>query len=192
MALITIDDVKDEAGWETDALDGRIETRIADVMARAQRYCERIFESATHTEYHDAGRRFILIHNPPWVTISTLQDGYPLSTRTITVSGNVRSEQQYKDEGKVELYNAEGVFGGVERGVAITYIGGWDAATFPNDLKMKLIEQVIFELNHPERLGMAAQSVDGASVTFNLSKDGFTQETQAVLDAYRLWSRAVT
>lgn len=191
MALLNKSDVKRAGRIASTDYDDEIDRLILVVTSRAERYLERKLTQATFTEYHPGGSGSIYVDNPPWTTISTLRDDYPDSPRSITVSGNVRSEQAFKDRGEVLLYNSESTFGGGDAGVEVVYTGAWTTSTFPDDLKRALIQQVLFELSHWERIGIADQSADGVSVTYDVLPSGFAREVQMVLDGYRNLYRAV-
>lgn len=191
MALLNKSDVKRAGRITGKSDDDEIDRLILVITARAERYLQRKLTLASHTEYHDGGDTHIYVNNAPWVTVHELYDSYPDSTRTITVSGNVRSETEYKDAGEILLYNTESVFSGTKRSVKVVYSGGWDTSTFPEDLKRALVEQILFELGHWDRIGIANQSADGVTVQYDRLPSGFTREVQMVLDGYRNLYRVV-
>jgi hypothetical protein len=191
MPLITRADVQQAGRIAAGDESAEIDRLILVVMARAERYLERKLTADTYTEYHDGGNQSIYVNAYPWSSISTLRDNYPENPRSITVSGNVRSEQEYKDRGEVLLYGSESLFAGATKAVEIVYTGGYTTTDFPEDLKRALIQQILFELGHWDRVGIASQSADGVSVEYDIMRSGFVREVQYVLDGYRNLYRAV-
>jgi hypothetical protein len=191
MPLITRADVQQAGRIAAGDESAEIDRLILVVMARAERYLERKLTADTYTEYHDGGNQSIYVNAYPWSSISTLRDNYPENPRSITVSGNVRSEQEYKDRGEVLLYGSESLFAGATKAVEIVYTGGYTTTDFPEDLKRALIQQLLFELGHWDRVGIASQSADGVSVEYDIMRSGFVREVQYVLDGYRNLYRAV-
>jgi len=184
--LITLDDVKDEGGIAGAQLDARILRRIDSVTAKAEAYCMRMFELATRTEHHDivGNPSFFYVDNPPWVSITTLTHNEQVAAVTIDADDDVIDETEYKDAGKVQLFNGESVFYNGDASVKIVYSGGYDEATFPAGLKTALIDQILFEIDHRERIGIAAQAADGVSISYDESS-GFASQVKMVLDRYR-------
>ena len=188
MALLNKSDVRQAGRIESNEFDEEIDRLINIVTARAERYLARRLTLATWTEYHDGGGDRVVVNNAPWTAVSSLVEGYPNNTRTITVSGNVRTEDEHKTAGEVILYNNEATFAAGEAGVKVIYTGGYTDSNVPYDLQRALIQQVLFELQHYDRIGIKDQSADGVSVTYDMMPSGFTLEVQRVLDGYRnLW-----
>jgi len=184
--LVTLQDIKDEGEIETDQLDARILRKIDSVIASAEAHCMRKFELATFTEHHDItdNPSFFYVDNPPWVSITTLTHNEQISAVTIDADEDVIDETEYKAAGKVQLFNGESVFYNGKASAKIVYSGAWDEATFPADLKDALISQILFEIDHGERVGIASQSADGVSVAYD-EASGFASQVKVVLDRYR-------
>jgi hypothetical protein len=197
MALVTLEDVRELGGLMDHDADPVLARRLRGVLVKAERFCGRSFADGTTTsdaswiEYHDGGGTYIMVRNPPVVTITALADGYPLTIRTIDFANNVRTEQEYKDQGRVELYNGEQCFQGTENAVRIAYIGGWTRANFPDELRDALCEQVLFEANQGGRIGMKQAGADGVNQTFAEAQYGFAPEIFQVVSYYKLWHREV-
>lgn len=184
--LVTLEDVKEEGEISGAQLDGRILRRIDSVTASAEAYCMRTFALATHTEHHDiiSNPSFFYVNSPPWVSITTLTHNEQVAAVTIDADEDVIDETEYKDAGLIELFNGESVFYSGDASVKIVYSGGWDEETFPADLKEALVSQILFELDHRERIGIASQSADGVSVSYD-EVSGFASQVKVVLDRYR-------
>jgi len=187
MAVITTSDVTNVGNINDPASTATIDLLIPGVQARAERYCQRKFDLATYTEWHDADdwQTFFTVNNPPIVAITTLTHNEPISPQVINQTNNVRQEADYKRRGEVRLYNSEGVYYAGPGSIKIVYTGGWSATTCPGDLKLALIQQVLYELNHSERIGLQGLRGDGASADY-AERDGFAQQVADVLDGYRL------
>jgi len=190
--LLTIADVKQAGELTSSAHDNRIRLLIASVLAAAESYCRRKFSMDTFTEYKDIQHSTpsIQVDNPPWVSITSLVDDFPDGNRTIDATVNVVTAQEYKDRGEVRLYEGESTFAGGVISVKVVYVGGWSASTFPVELKDTLCQEVLFRLNNSERVGIASQSADGASVSY-ATRNGFAVEVCDVLDHYRQWHRCL-
>jgi uncharacterized phiE125 gp8 family phage protein len=114
--------------------------------------------ATTYTEYHDAGGAYIYVDRPPIVSITSLYDGAwtkgSNAAREITSSNYVTdSDDQGHNyrQGKVELCNEEGGFGGARLDAKVVYVGGWTKATLPADLRQAWIELVCYWYDEPER-----------------------------------------
>ena len=184
--LITVDDVKDEGAIQGAQLDARILRRISSVTANAEAYCMRRFELETRTEHHDivGNPSFFYVDNPPWVSITTLTHNSQVAAVTIDADEDVINETEYKSAGLIELFNGESVFYSGDASVKIVYSGGYDEGTFPAEVKYALIDQILFELDHRERIGIAAQAADGVSISYD-EASGFASQVKTVLERYR-------
>jgi hypothetical protein len=187
VAAITNEYVKTLGRITGTTYDSQITALIASVQAKAERYCGRKFESAAYTEWHDAaeGQAFFFVQNPPITAITTLTHNEPLSPQTINQTNNVRQEADYQHRGKVELHNGEGVYYAGSGSIKIVYTGGWSDNTIPADLKQALAEQVLFEMNHAERVGLQNLRGDGAGADY-AERGGLAEQVAVVLDGYRL------
>ena len=190
--LITLEDVRIEGEIETDQLDARILRKIESVMDAAEAYCARKFELSTFTEHHDieGAPSFFYVDNPPWVSITSLAHNVQDASVTIDADEDVIDEQEYKDAGKIQLFNGESVFYAGKASAKIVYSGGWDEETFPQDLKDALLQQILFELNHAERVGIKLQAADGVSVSYD-EASGFASQVKVVLDRYKRWDKLI-
>jgi len=150
----------------TEAVKG--DAGFVDVLIKAaQELIEQITNrnldaATTYTEYHDAGDTHIYVDRPPIVSITNLYDGaWPKGSdaaREITSSDYVTdSDDQCHNyrQGKIELCNEEGGFGGARLDAKVVYIGGWTKATLPADLRQAWVELVCYWYNAPERFHTA-------------------------------------
>lgn len=187
MALITTEEVVNLGNINDASAEAVIDLLIPGVQARAERHCMRKFDLATYTETHDAheGQRLFYVKNPPLVAITTLTHNEPLSPQVINQTNNVRQEADYLQRGEVRLHNGEGVYYAGPGSIKIIYTGGWSTSTCPGDLKVALIQQVLYELNHSERIGLQGLRGDGAAAEYD-ERDGFAAQVADVLDSYRL------
>ena len=192
MPIIDRDDVKDAGEIKTTARDDRINFLIGEVQAEAESFCQRKFDRATYTEHFDtAGSQgFVLVANPPIISITSVTDDAQVSARAIDVSANVRDEQEYYDRGEVRLWNAESVFTNGDAAVNVVYVGGYDRQNLPKDLKGALVNEVLFRLNNPNRWGVKSESADGVNVAYDMDGN-FAAQTAAVLKRYRQWWRDI-
>ena len=192
--LITPDQIREAGDISSTRDEGMIVRLIDRVLAQSQRSCHRIWLQATHTdESHDAveGQRSFWVDNPPLISISSLTHSEPTSPQSINWTNDVRSEDLYYSNGEVHLYNTEGYYYAGPGSIKITYVGGYTAATFPEDLHEVLVQEVLFRLNHPGTWGIKREQADGASVEYD--RDGvFARQTAEFLDGnYRLWRKEI-
>lgn len=188
---VTAQDVMDYGRIDNADLHATITTYLASVFAAAQDYCSRKFSSDTFTEYHDVpgplGGAALLVENPPITTLTSLTDDNNYGQRAITVATNVISASEYFDRGEVRLYKSEGYFATGRVAAKVVYVGGWTASTMPTDLKEAICQEVLFRINYPEAVGLAAAAGDGVNNTY-ATRNGFAAQVCDVLDRYRqLW-----
>ncbi len=194
MPIIFREDVKTAGEITTTARDSRIDDLIDEVQGEAegQAWCNRKFDRATYTEYIDTAedQAFVYVKNPPIISITSVTDDAQVSARAITVASNVRDEADYLRRGEVHLWNAESVFTNGDAAVLVVYVGGYDRANLPRDLKGALINEVLFRLNNPNRWGIKSESADGVNVAYDIDGN-FAAQTAAVLGRYKQWFRSI-
>jgi len=188
--LITADNVMEYGNLNNEALRVRITLLIDSVLAAAEEYCGRLFSSDTFTEYRDGkGQSSVVMDNPPMTALTSVTDDAQVGARSIDTASNVLWLDEYKRKGQVQLYNNESAFGGGRAGVKVVYTGGYTSTTIPADLKMAVMDEVLYRLND-RAVGVANQAADGASVNFS-ERNGFASQVTDALDKYRCWWKEI-
>lgn len=148
---------------------------VGAAQERIEAYCNRTFETATFTEYHDIGdatTRHIYVQNPPITSVTSLQyDAQSDDPETVDSSDYITDTSS----GKITLYNDEGYFGrgggGGEQSIKVVYVGGYAAADMPDVVKLATILLAQHYWNVPEAIGRTSESVDGISQNFETYSD---------------------
>lgn len=112
--------------------------------------------ATTHTEYHDAGSRYVYVDNPPIVSVTTVHEGaWPKGSNAASlvatddlITATDDGGQNYA-AGKIECTYA---YTGGMKDVKVVYVGGWDTTTLPGDVKQALLELAGYYYNGPDRL----------------------------------------
>ncbi len=163
MAIVTAQEVAAYAGIGNKHEDN-LSVAIDDAQGELEDFCNRQFEDATRTEYHDSDGTdtFIYVLNPPVNSVTSLtmdaQD-----TATAVAAANYVT---YEKSGKVQLFNDETVFSAGPQATLIVYRGGWTAANMPNALKfaVKQYAIVVFDRREP---GVVQFSADGVNLKYD-------------------------
>lgn len=189
MSIISAEEFCDAANIDQEAVSAfLVDTVVGAAQERIEAFCDRQFESATHTEYHDVGdasTRFIYAKNPPVASVSLLQyDAQADTPETVDSSDYIIDESS----GKITLYDDENYFGhgegGGEASVKITYAGGYSAASMPNVVKLAVALLAQHYWDTPEALGRTSESADGLSQTFEEYSD-IPARIRALVAPYR-------
>ncbi|MEM9165761.1 MAG: head-tail connector protein [Planctomycetota bacterium] len=156
MALTTAANVKEALGISGSDSDALIANLITRATALAERYCDRVFESATYTdEKGDArGTGIILVRNPPITSVTSV--AVRSSGSTYTTLAATDYDFTTDDAGRIELvsdwnywdhgsrYPVGGSFGTGINSYRVTYTGGYLAGT--HDSELAALEEIIIEM----------------------------------------------
>jgi len=174
--IVTVEQFCDWTGVDAEAVaHSTLDLTVGVAQEAVERYCDRRFEEATHTEYHDAGpvaSRSVEVRNPPINSVTTLQYDSQASSPT-TVGTDDRFYQNGDSYGRITLYNAEAYFGrgegGGEKSIKIVYSGGYEPAALPRMVRMATLMTAQWLWDNRDQVGLASYAADGESATVDWS-----------------------
>jgi hypothetical protein len=134
MAIVTLAEVKAILGITTAASDTRLQLVIDMVAAAMENECDRVFDSATYTEYynHEGGHNMLVLRQWPLVTLTSVNvdTSYAWGSGTaLTLSDAVTTDTT---NGIVYRRGAFWTYG--TRHIKVVYTAGY--STIPQDIKM--------------------------------------------------------
>lgn len=143
---------------------------IDAAQERLEAFCDRRFEEAAWTEYHDVTQpntRFVYLRNPPVASVTSLQYDAQEGTPETVASGDYILEAE---TGKITLHDDESYFpvgdGGGERCVKVVYTGGWTAQSMPAAIKLACLRLASYLADSPDADGKASEGADGVSAVY--------------------------
>lgn len=184
MALCTLEEVKNHFGFGDDAGDEeQIDRLITAAQGLFERYCGRVFDEATFTEYWNGdGTDLLFIKNYPIISIASIHDdsgdhSYGDDT-LIDPTGYAIINDNH-----VQLYST--VFNKSVNNVQIIYVAGYSDTTpgdhvpIPDELTQACIAQVgwMFKQGKGHQYGISTKTLDDGSIGFI--------ETSALLPSVR-------
>ena len=183
MALCTLEQVKNHFGFGDDAKDEeQIELLIAAAQSLFERYCGRMFDEATFTEYWNGdGTDLLFVKNYPIISITSIHDDtgdhtYGASTLLDPTGYAIINDNH------VQLYST--LFNKSVNNVQIIYVAGYsdetgDHVPIPEELRQACIQQVgwIFKRGKGHQYGINTKTLDDGSIGFI--------ETSALLPSVR-------
>lgn len=186
--LITINDFK----TYNQITDSTNDTLISMVISASWNYCEgycnRKFESQTHTYYMkaDTYEDCVFLDNTPITSLTAIEE-FNGAQYIPFVTGSV-SPQINKQ--MIILYDNY-LMKGLE--YKITYVGGYTAQTFPIDLKVVMLEIATMMYNQSAPAGIARLGINNISIGSGASEgQSFTSfadmnlSWKFILDNYRV------
>lgn len=144
-----------------------------------EKYCDRLFKSRTHTEYHDGeGRDFLMAKEYPIVSITSIYDdsAWAWGEDTLIDSSSYRFSERL-----IVLSQSATCFGNYRQNVKLTYVAGY--TTIPYDLEHSCISEVIKSFDNITSLGLDSASFGDVSESFTPA--AFLPQTKTVLNNYK-------
>lgn len=177
--LISVDAVK-QVVTVADEFENFVTNLIAETIAEAESYIgKKLVGSLGNLQYFDGdSSRLDLAHrNVSNVVVyedaKKVFDGDPVPSSSYTV---------YRDRGSIKLDGWR--FSKGYQTVKVTYDGGYDATSFPKDLRRKLIKQIVYEFRRRNDPGLqTVQFPDGSISKFSM--DEWLDDVRSVLDRFR-------
>lgn len=187
MAITTVEKVAEYIGITSDDdVYGQLSTMLTSAQRRAESFCGYEFDSATYTEYYDISQvrsGVIYTRHRPITSLLTITDDAQVSPRAISTSNDVQWDYtDWKNVGRMELWNTEGSFTGDKRAVKVVYTAGWTVATAPADLVEAINMMVAARWEGTEALTRRSQNIGGEQIDW-LNED-IPPQAQAILSAY--------
>jgi hypothetical protein len=209
MALITLSEVKDFLRISSTNQDNEININIIFVSAAIESYCGRTFASGSVTEIHDGGKSSIFVNKLPLNNVSYIAEysgteyvkliasNLPQGERPNTVANTnaVVGVSWDKDTGEVTRFVGStsghapldvtypSIFANYDRGVKITYNGGYD--TTPSDIKLAAASWIKILLKGEQ--GASTISFSGHSKSSEDSSGGLPSHIKRLLDLYKIY-----
>lgn len=181
MALCTRDDVKlfGTITDSTDAADTLIKDLIDRVSTRIERYCDRVFEEATYTEYYDGtGTDYLYTNQYPIVTISGIYDDTLWAWGEDTlISG---TEYRISNNKRKVLYNT--YFTDASENIKIVYTAGY--TTIPYDIQQVCITEVLRIYKRKLEPDVSSKSMQDGGQNVYIT-DAFLPSSVSVLNSYK-------
>jgi len=164
-------------------------TRLcAAVHVRIEDYCDRIFDMARYTEYHDmpVSTGVVWVNNPPINTLWSLTDDAQDGARVINSASDVQIYSS-ASAGMLKLWDSESVFVTGIQAVKVVYTGGYARNDMPADLELAAAMMVAVLWEGAEPLARESQNIDGEQIKWRA--DSIPPQAQDTLDKYkRAWS----
>lgn len=178
--LATLDEIKAYHGMTGSAaeIDDELEAIRDRVSKIFETYCDRVFDSATYTEYYDGGgRNMLVLKHYPITSITSIYDDsdWGWGADYLVASGTYR----IKDD-RIVMYKTGYTFYDYNQNIKITYVAGY--STVPADLKHACITETIRSYIHRKHVDEVSKSLADGSISYT-SKE-FLPMTLAVLDKY--------
>lgn len=160
MAIATTANYKTYAGITASTWDAQLGVIIPAVQAEMERYCGRVFDTASYTEYHDGCfANQLVLKNTPITALTSVAlvgtDGtestvdsttytYDADSGVVSFKRVSRGLVTVDDWGYPENYGSgeSPNFGAGFRNVKVVYTAGYSSGTMPADLKMALYRLV--------------------------------------------------
>ena len=192
-ALTTRAKVKEYAGITGTDQDAVIDSLINAYTAVIEKYCGgRRFKSTTYTEVYDTLRADKVFLNQRPCTAITLVElrGGTISTPTWTTF-SADSYMKYLGAGYIQFFGKLSV---LLQAFRITYTAGYlidwtneltATHTLPMDLTLACTELVAKRLTLRKSDGIASESTEGQSITYDSTGKDISGEIKTVLDSYK-------
>lgn len=161
MAIISTSDYKTWRGISVSTYDTLIGILIGAAQAQAERWCGRLFDSATHTEkYSGSGTEILVLRNAPVASVTSITltrptgDSYTVDSSTYAVdleSGVVKFDPAatyrvttdwWGEREPQADWSPQPAFSLGHYNVTVVYVGGYTSQTMPNDLKLAMYQYV--------------------------------------------------
>lgn len=189
VSLTTADKVRTYLGLGSSVLpDATLTPLIAVVSALIEQHCNRKFNQASVTEYHDGeGCPYILVNRPP-IASTPAPVVYDDTGRDFE-SGSLVDSDDYAidyDEGRIELDS--GNFADGNQNVKVTYTGGY--ATIPDAVEQaaNILVAAMYHRGKEGGDGINGESLGGHNIVWQPGDD-FPPFVVKLLDG--VWSPAV-
>lgn len=179
--LTTIDKLKEAIGEKSDLDDVRLTRLLTASSDLIERYCSRVFASATYTaEMHDgSGTDVLTLLNWPIVSVSSLLEyGTSLVVGTDPSASPTPDALIYAAQG--QLIRVAGIWHRARNYYSVTYIAGY--ATIPSEIVQATIDLASLMVREKDRIGEAAHTVGQNTVQLIRS---LPEASQRALDLHR-------
>ena len=179
--LVKIERVKtylDIANTDT-AADVLLQDLIARISAWVERYCDRTFAKATHTEQYDGdGTDTLVVRQWPIISVASLYDD---PDRVFGASTQIAAADfvLYKNTGIIRLDGL--VFSAGIQNVNVTYDAGY--TDIPDDVQQAVVELVADRFRNKENQGVRSLAIGSYRVDYG--DEELPSEIKGVLDGYR-------
>jgi len=198
MDLTTIESVQRLLG-ETEALDAdvqdQLEAKIAEVSARAMRFCGREFERIERVSYHDGGGQFLYLTETPVSEVDEILYSYTWEWDGATEYGSSDYALVNANAGMIG-YKGGGPWPAGVKAYQVTYTGGYDPPelnTFSNDdyvpipadLEGAICQQVVYEWRRRNDPGLSAVSLPDGTIN-KMQVGEWLESVEQVLRRYRV------
>lgn len=179
MPLCTKDEVKNYIGMSGS--DATIDTLISDLCNRVsttiETYCNRTFDSTTHTEYYDGhGTDTLYTNNYPITSVSGIWED---SGREWEDSSVVDSDEYFTTD--TTIYRKLSTFIDYPVAIKLTYTSGY--TTLPADLKQAAITEVARLYEKRKEVSVTDKTYGDATTSYSM--DVFLPNSLLVFDMYR-------
>jgi len=128
-ALATLYDLKAFLGIaQTDTTNDRfLERMIATASGMTENHLNRKIRARDYTEYHNGGRRYIFVNNPPINSVTSVYDdpNREWDSGTLLDSDYYHFDGDFAEQGRIDFFGYESLGNGVAN-VRVIYNGGFD------------------------------------------------------------------
>jgi hypothetical protein len=180
--LTTIDALKQWLGEASDKSDAQLAHVVSAASAFVESYCQRSFNSATYTEYHDGTDAETLnLDQFPIISVTGIFEGGSAVSLVSGVDPYANPQPEiviYQEEGK--LVRPFSRFFSFRRFYKVVYVAGY--AEIPADLVDATLNVAALMLREKDRIGIASKQSSQQATQFIRS---LPETAQRTLDRYR-------
>lgn len=185
MSILSIDDAINYLDINLGNNDqDQLEMIVAGVQADFETICNRSFDSATYTEYHDGvGNDRLHLEQFPVTSITGV---YEDTSREWEASSEVDSDDYFLVDESV-IMRKSGLFTVFPQAIKVVYVAGYSSVTMPSDLKMACIDEVVRRYRQQYKnmdTGVGSRTEEG--ITTSYITNHFLDSTERVLELYTL------
>jgi hypothetical protein len=151
--------------------------RIAEVSARAEKYCNRGFEKLERTEYHDGGGKFLFLRSRPVQSVRSVKWSlfWDFEVNFLPIVVGLSGAQFNPVTGQVILYGGIDWYPG-QKTIEVVYIAGWDPGpadpnnppegytAIPADMEEVICRQVAYEWRRRNDEGLRSVSLPDGTI----------------------------
>jgi len=163
--LITLEDLKNHIGLDSNDDDEIIATYISAVGDVLKNHIGRVIEEETVTEYFDGDdiTDKIFLSNYPLTAFTSFQ--YRTGTYAVPVWNNFNTEDYQTDLDGGVIYT-DNMYNGV-RNIKVVYKAGYAAASIPSALKLAALKLVAKVYNKKRSDGFSHEEAGGAAIDWD-------------------------
>lgn len=180
MGLCTLAQVKEYNDITATTNDTLLTNLITRVSKEIETYCDRIFESASYTEYHNGGGNDKFFTNQyPIITGSGIEVWDDIDWEW--GSGDLIDSDDYMVTDNLYIQLKSLIFVAGINNVKISYTAGY--STIPTDLTQVCIEEVSRTFKKRKHIEIASKSLPDGSVSYVV--ESFLPKTITILNHYK-------